>query len=326
MVLRAAQPRCTPSLRSRLLVACAAPFALPRESTLGGALQAATAAFQARDVPEASLSAEHLLTRAAGFGSSRAALASQLNSPLDEDARAAFSEMCAKRLERVPVQYILGDWDFHALTLAVRPPVLIPRPETEELVELVLDAHGAGGAERAASFLDVGCGSGAIGLALLRALPAARCVGVDVSAAAVDLARENAAALGLNARYEAVRRGVAEHAAESTARVDVVVSNPPYIPAADMPGLEPEVRAHEDEGALCGGADGLDVIHQLLTAAPSLLRADGPRAVWLEVDASHPPLIDAWLRAPAQAPLEMRLARWERDAGGHPRFCELRWR
>ena len=160
----------------------------------------------------------------------------------------------------------------------------------------------------------------------MRALPAARCVGVDVSAAAVELARENAAALGLGARYEGVRRGIAEHAAESTARVDVVVSNPPYIPAADMPALEPEVRAHEDEGALCGGADGLDVIRQLLTAAPSLLRAAGPRAVWLEVDASHPPLIDAWLRAPAQAPLEMRLARWERDAGGHPRFCEVRWR
>ena len=120
-------------------------------------------------MPEASLSAEHLLTRAAGFGSSRAALASQLNSPLDEDARDLFAEMCARRLERVPVQYILGDWDFHALTLAVRPPVLIPRPETEELVELVLDAHGAGGAERAATFLDVGCGSGAIGLAPLRA-------------------------------------------------------------------------------------------------------------------------------------------------------------
>ena len=75
----------------------------------------------------------------------------------------------------MPVQYILGDWDFHALTLAVRP-LLIPRPETEELVELVLDAHGARGAERAATFLDVGCGSSAIGLALLRALPAARCV------------------------------------------------------------------------------------------------------------------------------------------------------
>ena len=288
-------------------------------------MQAATAAFQARDVPEASLSAEHLLTRAAGFGSSRAALASQLNSPLDDGARAEFAEMCARRLERVPVQYILGDWDFHALTLAVRPPVLIPRPETEELVELVLDAHGAGGAERAATFLDVGCGSGAIGLALLRALPAARCVGVDVSAAAVDLARERRRARPRRAS-EAVRRGIAEHAAESTARVDVVVSNPPYIPAADMTALEPEVRAHEDEGALCGGADGLDVIRQLLTAAPSLLRADGPRAVWLEVDASHPPLIDAWLRAPAQAPLEMRLARWERDAGGHPRFCEVRWR
>ena len=148
--------------------------------------------------------------------------------------RARFSEMCAPP-ERVPAQYILGDWDFHALTLAVRPPVLIPRPETEELVELVLGTHGAGGAERAATFLDVGCGSGAIGLALLRALPEARCVGVDVSAAAVDLARENAAALGLGAvRGGAPRRH--EHAAESTARVDVVVSNPPYIPAADMPG------------------------------------------------------------------------------------------
>jgi hypothetical protein len=117
-------------------------LAPPAAASLGAALQSAVAAFATAAVPEAEVSAQHLLARAAGFGSSRSALTAQLDAPLSEPARSRFEQMCSRRLARQPVQYILGDWDFHELTLQLRAPVLIPRPETEQLVEMVLAAHG----------------------------------------------------------------------------------------------------------------------------------------------------------------------------------------
>ena len=306
-------------------LALAHAYRLPSDcATLGGALQAATGVFGRRDVPEAALSAEHLLCQAAGLGSDRGALSLRRSEALSAEAREAFESMCARRLEREPVQYILGEWDFLDLTLALRPPVLIPRPETEELVEHVLRAHAD---ER--SFLDVGCGSGAIGLALIHRLGAARCLGVDISAAATSLADENAERCGLASRYSTalVTGGVAELAAGASApaRFGVIVSNPPYIPRADMAALEPEVATHEDDQALCGGADGLDVVRDVLRAAPLLLDPSGPRTVWMEVDTSHPPLIDEWLREAPQAELRLEMRRWLPDACGRPRFVEIKW-
>ena len=202
------------------LATASSAFRLPSSSrTIGAALQTATSAFASGGVPEPALSAEHLLARCAGLGTSRAALSIHGEEELDAESRAAFERMCARRLAREPVQYILGDWDFMDLTLEVRPPVLIPRPETEGLVELVAQAHGD-----AAAFLDVGCGTGAIGLALLSKLPAARCVGIDVSASAAALAARNAELCGLDDRYSAaaVDGGVAAWR-PSDQRFDVVV-------------------------------------------------------------------------------------------------------
>lgn len=298
---------------------------IPPDASIGAALRAATSAFTDGSVPEAAVSAEHLLAHAAGLGSNRAALSLHREEALSEASRDAFERMCARRLEREPVQYILGEWDFLELTLSLRPPVLIPRPETEELVEHVLRAHPT-----SQRFLDVGCGSGAIGLALIHRLAHASCVGVDVSEAATVLAAENAQRCGLSDRYEAqlVEGGIA--AFGSVERLpppsfDVIVSNPPYIPRADMAALEPEVAGHEDDQALCGGLDGLDVVKDVLRAAPMLLAPSGPRAVWLEVDTSHPPLIDAWVRAPAQAALRLEVAASLADLYGRDRFVEIRW-
>lgn len=321
-------------MRFRTLVsaaACAAgarPFTLPSDGqTIASALALATASFTDSGVPEPALSAEHLLTRCAGFGSSRAALSIHKQEHLDDGARVAFETMCTERLARRPVQYILGDWDFLDLTLTMRAPVLIPRPETEELVELVLEAHGhaRGGDSGATSFLDVGCGSGAIGLALLHRLPEARCVAIDVSAAAAELSAHNAELCGLADRYrvELVDGGVAACAFD--VRFDVIVANLPYIPRSDMETLEPEVAWYEDVGALCGGEDGLDIVRETLAAAPRLLRSDGPRTIWLEVDPTHPALIDCMLRK-QQSELSMEMVREIADASGRPRFCEIRWR
>jgi len=298
---------------------CLAPHAT---ASLGAALKSAVAAFATAEVPEAEISAQHLLARAAGFGTSRSVLRAQLEAPLSEPARSRFEQMCSQRLARQPVQYILGDWDFHELTLQLRAPVLIPRPETEQLVEMVLAAHCD---TPALSVLDVGCGSGAIGLALLNKLPEARCVAIDISEEAVALATENAALVGVGSRYTAlhVPGGIAAFA--STTPFDVIVSNPPYIPAADMPGLAPEVRQYEAHAALCGGTDGADVIRDLLRVAPRLLCAAGPRAIWLEVDPSHPRLLEQWLQEGEAEVDAMRMVQSFEDFGGLERFCRLEW-
>ena len=322
-----------PSTRRLLSVVACASFRLPPAPSLEAALHHATEAFEAAAVPEPRLSAEHLLTRCASYGKARGALAAALSRPLDAHERDAFEAMCSRRLARVPVQYILGDWDFHELTLRLEPPILIPRPETEELVQHVLgalrdSAEAAAGSEtlaRQQHVLDVGCGSGAIGLALLHQLRGARCTAVDVSAQAAALAARNAEELGLAARYAVHCAPVDQFAAEIRAPAfDLLVANPPYIPEADMAALAPEVARYEDRRALCGGADGLDIVRQIVAAAPLLLRPDGTRAIWLEVDPSHPAALERWLVSEAPE-LRVRLCRTLRDAGGLERFCELRW-
>lgn len=312
--------------------ALAHAFRLPLDAgnTIGGVLRSATATFAQHNIPEATLSAEHLLADAVGYGSdNRVALALNREQELSPKARAAFESMCARRLKREPVQYILGEWDFDELTLTLRPPVLIPRPETEELVGHVRQAHGmlSDGGSAPLRMLDVGCGSGAIGLALLHHLPTATCVGIDVSTDAVSLARENAARCGVDGRYEAVvvPGGIAAYS-PGVQSFDIVVSNPPYIPRVDMGELAPEVVAYEDERALCGGDDGLDVVRELLRAAPALLDPAGPRAIWLEVDTSHAPLIGEWLGAEPQQSLQMEMRRALSDLYGNSRFVELQWR
>ena len=326
-----------------LLLPLSRAYRLPAEArSAAAALRAAEAAFTTANVPEPRLSAEHLLAAATGATRRSDALL-RLSTPLNGVPRTRFEEMCAARLARTPVQYIVGEWDFHDLTLTLAPPVLIPRPETEELVELVLQAvRLRAPAESAAGdelrLLDIGCGSGAIGLALLHQLRSATCVGLDVSEAAVALALANARRLTLEGRYEAVLEpggiGALAHeepnAASAAAlglprRFDLIVSNPPYIPRADMAALAAEVADYEDERALCGGEDGLDVIREIVRAAPRLLRPEGGRSIWLEVDTSHPQALREWLAQPHGLATGVKFMRWFPDLSGNPRFCELQW-
>ena len=157
------------------------------------------------------------------------------------------------------------------------------RPETEELVDLVLDWWG----NDAATFADVGCGSGCLGLALLNKLPeGSSCTAIDISEEAVSLSTRNAEKLGLSSVYDASRRS----ASELAGAFDFIVSNPPYIPSRDLQGLDAEVVDFEDPRALDGGADGLVVARQLLERAPLVLRGDR-RSVWLELDETGPALL-----------------------------------
>lgn len=274
------------------------------------AVQAATRIFEKEGVPEPKASAEYLAAKAFGAVHDRntAALVTGRPSTLEIDE---YISLCQQREKaRVPIQYLVGDWDFHNITLLVRAPVLIPRPETEELVEHVLEDVTVNNAR----ILDVGCGSGAIMLAALSARKRWTAVGVDTAAEAVKLSNENIKNLKMEGRAKVFMGRL--HEVPGSEKFDALVSNPPYIPAKDMKDLDVQVRDHEDNGALCGGADGLDVVREILRHASKVVKPGG--SVWLEVDPSHP----VQLQTMAFDGLEFETAL--KDLFGRPRFVHLR--
>lgn len=172
-----------------------------------------------------------------------------------------------------PVQYVVGDWDFRMLTLKTDPRALIPRPETEELVGLVLGEPRLWAAAPGPAICDVGTGTGAIALSLAFERPGCSVVATDCEDAALSLARENCGRLRLVGRVE-FRLG-RNCAGAAPASFDAVVSNPPYIPSAAVDALPPLIREHEPRMALDGGEDGLDVVRSLVPDAAIALKKGG---------------------------------------------------
>lgn len=185
--------------------------------------------------------------------------------PVPAAVRATFAAMVAQRQQHVPVAHLTGEREFWSLPLRVTPDTLIPRPDSETLIEAALRA---GSAPR--RILDLGTGSGALLLAALSEWPAAMGVGVDRSLPAVQVAQDNAARLGLAPRAHFL---VADWATALAGRFELILCNPPYI--VDGTALMPEVAAHEPASALYGGADGLDPYRLLFPELPRLLAADG---------------------------------------------------
>jgi release factor glutamine methyltransferase len=216
------------------------------------ALAAAGDALAAAGVESPRLDAELLLAEATGLD--RAALATDPDRGVEAVAARSFGAMVRRRVAREPVAYILGSKGFRHIELRCDRRALIPRPETELLVEVALE-------RRPSSVLDVGTGTGAIALAVADELPEAEVVAVDTSAAALDLARENAAALGLTERVEFSLGGLPE-----PGHFDLVLANLPYVPAGDRRSLAPEITRYEPAEALFSGSDGLDAIRGLLAA------------------------------------------------------------
>lgn len=330
---------------------------------------------EVHDVVDPAPSAAELLAKAAGYRSPQD-MSSKLASLAASEASAASPQpalemtpaewhemrrLCGLRAaQHVPVQYLVGEWDFYGLSLEMHPPTLIPRPETEELVDRILQwirqegiatantgaavvgggvggdggaGHGGGAAPAGLQFLDVGSGTGVIGLTLLNELPKARCVAIDAQPAAVRLSRRNAERTGLQPRYSCFHEKIADFgtglgagagngkptSAEKGGSLEIsraegggvgdgeggggafdgsfdfIVSNPPYIPRSDMEALPPDVADHEDSVALDGGEDGLDVVRDIVRRCPRLLRRGGPRELWMEVDTSHPEAMQRWL-------------------------------
>ena len=219
-------------------------------TTVRDALDSALVALTAAGVDSPRLDAEVLL--AAAMGVDRGLLIADPGRGIEPDAARTFMTYAARRRDREPVAYILGRKGFRAIELDVDPRVLIPRPETEFLVEAALDLP------RGARVCDVGTGSGAVALALKQERPDLEIVGTDASRDALDVARANAVRLGLDVGWAEgdLLAGIAD--------VDAVVSNPPYV--EDDARLAPDVAAHEPALALRAGPDGLDVLRRLAPA------------------------------------------------------------
>lgn len=243
----------------------------------------------------------------AGAGVSRLDIVTDPRRPVDEAQAQAVRALTARREAREPVSHIVGRKHFWTLDFAVDANVLTPRPETEFVVEAGLQELLP--ADAPFRILDLGAGSGAIILTLLKERANARGVAVDISAAALDVVRANAEQLGVADRLELSQ---ADWAAGIEGRFDLVVSNPPYIPTAEIESLAPEVARYEPRLALDGGADGLSAYRIISSALPRLLKLGGAFA--LEVGLGQAESVVALVEAAGLSTAEPR-----RDLAGIPR-------
>lgn len=262
------------------------------------------ARLKAAGIDEAQAETRHLLSHVLEPASLSAALADP--ALVSWQRVADLADLAMRRLQRVPLSQVLGSQPFWTLDLAVTSDVLTPRADTETLVEAVLARTDDGPAE----LLDLGTGSGAILLALLSERRDWEGLGVDLSAAALAVARSNADRLGFATRARFVRGRWS--AALEDSRFDIVVSNPPYIVSDVLAGLEPEVRDHEPALALDGGADGLDAYREILADLPRILSRGGLFAV--EIGYDQAAAVSDLARAAGLAGVTLA-----RDLAGHDR-------
>lgn len=306
--------------------------------------------FDSKGIDDARLEAELLLAHALKLD--RMQLYMQHDRAVNESELAAFRDLVKRRSQHVPTQYLLGVAHFRNLTLKVTPAVLVPRSETEILVDEALElicpkkrpawqfdrgefVDHRGETEQAELIatsdvpapperprvLDLCTGSGCIALSIAGECPQATVVATDLSAEALAVARENAAACGLAERVTFLQGDLFAALAslpEAERTFDLITANPPYISEAEMAGLMPEVRDHEPRVALSAGADGLSVIDRLLSEAPAYL-APG-RSMLMEIGYNQA----AAVRRRASGLKDLLLVTIRKDLGGHERVVQLR--
>jgi release factor glutamine methyltransferase len=246
-------------------------------------MEGAVGALAAAGCESAQLDAELLLAEATGWDRTRLIAEPDLRLPVG--ASRGFAEMVRRRVRREPVAYILGRKGFRRIELIVDRRVLIPRPETELLVEVALEFDPR-------SVIDVGTGSGAIALAVADELPASRTLAIDTSMDALRVAQANADRLGLTDRVDVVSRGVASLA--DGGPFDLLLANLPYVAEAEWEGLAPEIREYEPREALVPGPTGLEAIQALLGSLAGLERR--PAAIALEVGAEQAAAVSGLVR------------------------------
>jgi release factor glutamine methyltransferase len=264
--------------------------------------------FGALGIPSARLDAELLV--GAALGLARVKLYLDLDRPLSPDELARARAAVVRRRKREPVAYILGEREFYRRSYEVTPAVLIPRPDTETLIERALELLPAGSAARV---LDLCTGSGAIAITLAAERPELHVTATDLSAAALEVASRNAVRHGVDARCE-FRQGDLFAPLAAAARFELIVANPPYIPELEIETLQPEIR-HEPRLALASGPDGLSHLQRLCTSVLTFLAPGG--ASLFEVGQGQAPQVRSWLEAAGLNEVTTR-----KDLGGIERVVE----
>ena len=261
--------------------------------------------FRKKGVPNAKLDTDILIAHSLGI--KRLDIYHDLDRPLTEAQLTILRPLVKRRASREPLQYIIGNTEFYGITLKVDPRALIPRHETEELIELIVERLDA----PPKRILDLGTGSGAIALALASRYSDAEVTATDQSEGAITLAKENALTLNLSSRVTFIKGNWFEPLDED-ARFDLIVSNPPYLTEAEMQTAEPEVIDHEPHNALVSGQEGLDDLSLLFKSVPRHLAEGGLLA--LEIGIGQADAIKAMA-------LEVSLhGQSVEDLSEHPRF------
>ena len=255
------------------------PPSRSQEWTIETVLRWAADDFRARGIENPRLDAELLLGRA--LSATRIQIIVDAKRPLLGDELARFRALVKRRRAREPVAYILGEREFHGRTFLVDRRVLIPRPDTETLVDVALERTRHVSMSMRA--LDLCAGSGCVAVTIARERPTSFVVAADVSVEALAVARDNALRLG--AYNVAFRCGDLFGAVDASCRFDLVTANPPYVPTAEIASLQPEIREYEPRLALAAGDDGLDLVRRIVAEAPAHL-AEGA-VVALEVGAGE---------------------------------------
>lgn len=250
----------------------------PDTWTIGSLVKWATDDFRTRGIESPRLDAEVLVGHALGLDRTRIIIESMR--PLEPGELAQLRDLVKRRRTHEPIAYLRGHREFYGREFRVDPRVLIPRPDTEALVEVALDRSRH--VSLSARVLDLCTGSGCVAITLARQRPTSRVVATDLSPDALRVARENARLLG--AYNVAFREGDLFGALEGASRLlpttfDLITANPPYIPSGDIAGLMADVRDFEPRLALDGGADGLDLVRRIVDEAPRFLDADGVLAM-----------------------------------------------
>jgi release factor glutamine methyltransferase len=289
---------------------------MPEEWTLGRLLAWTTDYLKQHAAESPRLDAEILL--AAARGCQRIELYTSFDELADAATRERFRDLVRRRAEGTPVAYLVGHKEFYSLSFRVTPDVLIPRPETELLVVRLLDlAKQRGGDSGPLSIADVGTGSGIIAICAARSLPNSRVSAMDISPAALEVARENAARHGVAERIEWFPSDLFA-AVPADRRFDIVASNPPYVSSAEFAKLPVTVRNFEPRQALEAGPRGTEIIERLVPAAAERLTAGG----WLLLEIS--PMIEQAVRKLLGDEPTLETHATIKDLAGLPRVVQAR--
>jgi release factor glutamine methyltransferase len=262
------------------------------------------------------LDAEVLLAHARGCR--RIDLYAAYGEVANEVTRTAFRELVRRRAEGTPVAYLVGHREFYSLDFEVNPDVLIPRPETEHVVVALLDyvkARGAADAAASLTIADIGTGSGILAVCAAKYVPGSQVTAIDISPAALAVAKRNATRHGVAERVEFIESNLFDNV-PADRRFDYIVSNPPYISTAEMEQLANDVKEHEPHSALHAGAGGTDVIKPLVDQATVRLKPGG--ALFIEIS----PMIAVDVEKLIGSASALKIGPTIRDLAGHQRVMQ----